>query len=81
LAEILNVSADILYFHAQRVAGEVRVDADDERVMAAYRAFREILYAKTGVACEPSAQSQFAERSYANGSGESLQWTNLGPVV
>jgi transcriptional regulator with XRE-family HTH domain len=43
LAEILNLSADVLYFYAKRVPADVRRDADDAEVEAAYRAFRKVI--------------------------------------
>ena len=43
LAKILNLSSDVLYFYAKRVPADVRRDADDTEVEAAYRAFREVI--------------------------------------
>ena len=43
LARILNISADVLYFHAKRLPGDVERDADDNQVEEAYRAFRKVL--------------------------------------
>src|SRR5713101_620956 len=43
LAKILKLSADVLYFYAKRVPADVRRDADDSEVEAAYRAFRRVL--------------------------------------
>ena len=43
LAKILKVSPDVLYFYAKRVPANVRRDADDNEVEAAYRAFRQVI--------------------------------------
>lgn len=43
LANILGLSADVLYFYAKRVPADVRRDADDTEVEAAYRAFRKVI--------------------------------------
>lgn len=43
LARILNLSSDVLYFYAKRVPADVRRDADDSEVEAAYRAFRKVI--------------------------------------
>jgi len=40
LAKILKLSSDVLYFYAKRVPPDVRRDATDSEVEAAYRAFR-----------------------------------------
>lgn len=69
LAEILKVPSDILYFYAQRVAEDVRVDAEDGRIAAAYRAFRKILNGGADIACERSSQSRLVRRSRDNGTG------------
>jgi hypothetical protein len=39
LAEILNLSSDVLYFYAKRVPPDVRRNATDDQVEAGYRAF------------------------------------------
>jgi transcriptional regulator with XRE-family HTH domain len=44
LANILNLSPDILYFYAKRVPPDVRRDTMDSEVEAAYRAFRRVIY-------------------------------------
>jgi len=43
LAKILKLSPDVLYFYAKRVPADVRLDADDTEVEAAYRAFRQVI--------------------------------------
>ena len=43
LAKILGLSSDVLYFYAKRVPADVRRDADDNEVEAAYRAFRQVI--------------------------------------
>jgi transcriptional regulator with XRE-family HTH domain len=43
LAKILGLSSDVLYFYAKRVPADVRRDADDSEVEAAYRAFRQVI--------------------------------------
>lgn len=43
LAKVLNISADVLYFYAKRVPGDLLRDSDDSHIEAAYRAFRETL--------------------------------------
>lgn len=43
LAKILNISPDVLYFHAKRLPEDVERDADDSQVEEAYRAFRKVL--------------------------------------
>jgi transcriptional regulator with XRE-family HTH domain len=43
LADILGLSADVLYLYAKRLPPDVRRDASDTKVEAAYRAFREVL--------------------------------------
>ncbi len=43
LAKILKLSADVLYFYAKRVPADVRHDADDADVEAAYQAFRKVI--------------------------------------
>jgi transcriptional regulator with XRE-family HTH domain len=43
LATILNLSSDVLYFYARRVPPDVRHDATDGEVEAAYRAFRRVI--------------------------------------
>lgn len=43
LAKILSLSPDVLYFYARRVPADVRRDADDIEVEAAYRAFRKVI--------------------------------------
>ena len=48
MARIVGVSADALYFHANRQPPDVKTDADQERLEAAYRAFRKALRVKPG---------------------------------
>jgi len=43
LAKILRLSSDVLYFYAKRVPPDVRRDATDSEVAAAYRAFRRVI--------------------------------------
>jgi hypothetical protein len=43
LAQVLNVSADFLYFYARRLPANVEGDFDEGSIEAAYRAFREAL--------------------------------------
>ena len=43
LANILDISPDVLYFYAKRLPGDVTRDADDNQVEEAYRAFRKAL--------------------------------------
>ena len=43
LANILNLSSDVLFFYARRVPPDVRHDATDSEVEAAYRAFRRVI--------------------------------------
>jgi|ERR1700693_4579409 transcriptional regulator with XRE-family HTH domain len=43
LAKILGLSSDVLYFYTKRVPADVRRDADDTEVEAAYRAFRQVI--------------------------------------
>ena len=45
LATILKLSPDILYFYAKRVPGDIEFNVDDERIIAAYRAWRAALRA------------------------------------
>jgi transcriptional regulator with XRE-family HTH domain len=46
LAKIVGISADVLYFHANRQPADVKTAADQERVESAYRAFRRALGVK-----------------------------------
>jgi transcriptional regulator with XRE-family HTH domain len=47
IAKIVGVSADVLYFHANRHPPDVKTEgADQERLEAAYRAFRKALGVK-----------------------------------
>jgi transcriptional regulator with XRE-family HTH domain len=43
LAKILNLSSDVLYFYAKRVPADLRRDAEDSEVEAAYSAFRKVI--------------------------------------
>jgi hypothetical protein len=43
LGRILNLSSDVLYFYARRLPPDIRRDATDTEVEAAYRAFRRVL--------------------------------------
>ena len=46
IAKIVGISRDVLYFHANRHPADVKADVDQERVEAAYRAFRKALGVK-----------------------------------
>ena len=46
MAKIVGVSPDVLYFHANRQPPDVKTGADQERLEAAYRAFRKALGVK-----------------------------------
>jgi transcriptional regulator with XRE-family HTH domain len=46
MAKIVGISPDVLYFHANRQPPDVKTEADQERVEAAYRAFRKALGVK-----------------------------------
>ena len=46
LAKMLSISADVLYFHANRQPADVKAEVDQARVEAAYRAFRKALRGK-----------------------------------
>ena len=46
IAKIVGVSPDVLYFHANRQPPDVKTEADQERLEAAYRAFRKALGVK-----------------------------------
>jgi transcriptional regulator with XRE-family HTH domain len=48
LAKILDISPDVLYFHANRQPPDVKTEAAQEQVQAAYRAFRKALGVKRG---------------------------------
>jgi transcriptional regulator with XRE-family HTH domain len=48
IAKIVGVSPDVLYFAANRQPPDVRSGADQERLEAAYRAFRKALGVKAG---------------------------------
>src|SRR2546426_4371803 len=48
IANIVGVSPDVLYFHPNRQPPDVKTEADQERVEAAYRAFRKALGVKPG---------------------------------
>jgi len=43
LAKILKIAADVLYFYARRMPGDVMRDFDECSIEAAYRAFRNTL--------------------------------------
>jgi transcriptional regulator with XRE-family HTH domain len=43
LAQILGISADVLYFYANRLPGDIKREAENESVQAAYQAFRTAL--------------------------------------
>jgi hypothetical protein len=43
LAKILKLSSDVLYFYVKRVPADLRRDAEDSAVEAAYSAFREVI--------------------------------------
>ncbi|HEY2487290.1 MAG TPA: hypothetical protein VGI36_19270 [Candidatus Binataceae bacterium] len=46
MAKIVGISPDVLCFHANRQPPDVKTEADQERVEAAYRAFRKALGVK-----------------------------------
>jgi transcriptional regulator with XRE-family HTH domain len=46
LAKLLGISADVLYFHANRQPADVKAEVDQAQVEAAYRAFRKALRGK-----------------------------------
>jgi transcriptional regulator with XRE-family HTH domain len=46
MAKIVGVSPDVLYFHANRHSADVKAEANQERLDAAYRAFRKALGVK-----------------------------------
>jgi transcriptional regulator with XRE-family HTH domain len=48
VAKIIGISPDVLYFHANRQPPDVKIEADQGRVEAAYRAFRKALGVKPG---------------------------------
>ena len=43
MAKIVGISPDVLYFHANRQPPDVKTAADQDRLEAAYRAFRRAL--------------------------------------
>src|SRR5438046_7139423 len=47
MAKIVGVSPDVLYFHANRQPPDVKTEANEERLEAAYRAFRKALGGKS----------------------------------
>jgi len=49
LAKILKLSPDILYFYAKRLPGDIEHNVDEERIIAAYRAWRAALDAPANV--------------------------------
>ena len=46
LAKMLGISPDVLYFHANRQPPDLKTEAGQEQVEAAYRAFRKALGVK-----------------------------------
>jgi transcriptional regulator with XRE-family HTH domain len=48
MAKIVGISADVLYFHANRHPADVKGEVDQDRVESAYRAFRKALGVKRG---------------------------------
>src|SRR6266849_621875 len=58
MAKIVGISPDVLYFHANRQPTNVKTEADQERLEAAYRAFRRAL----GVN-RPAGENEVASRS------------------
>jgi transcriptional regulator with XRE-family HTH domain len=46
LAKIIKISADVLYYYANRLPADVKREADHEHVEAAYEAFRKALGGK-----------------------------------
>ena len=47
IAKIVGISADVLYFHANRQPPDVKTETDEARLEAAYRAFRKALGVKS----------------------------------
>ena len=47
LANILGISADVLYFYANRLPADIKREAGNESVQAAYQAFRKALKSKS----------------------------------
>ena len=47
IAKIVGISADVLYFHANRQPPDVKTATDEARLEAAYRAFRKALGVKS----------------------------------
>jgi len=43
LAQIIGISAEVLFFHANRMPAEMEGDPEEEEVEAAYQAFRKAL--------------------------------------
>ena len=58
MAKIVGISPDVLYFHANRQPPDVKTEADQERLEAAYRAFRKALGVKP-----PASENEVASRS------------------
>ena len=48
LSKIVSISPDVLYFHANRQPPDVKTEAGQAQVEAAYRAFRKALGVKPG---------------------------------
>jgi hypothetical protein len=48
MAKIVGISPDVLYFHANRQPPDVKNEAEQDRLEAAYRAFRKVLGVTTG---------------------------------
>ena len=46
LAKIIGISADVLYFYANRLPADVKREAEHQEVEAAYQAFRQALKVK-----------------------------------
>jgi len=59
LAHILKLSSDVLYFYAKRVPPDIRRNATDAEVEAAYRAFR------AGKSSEQAVLSLGSRRHYS----------------
>lgn len=57
LAKILGVSADVLYFHANRLSEDLNRAADGADVQAAFRAFRKVLDTR-----KPSGKSEKSKK-------------------
>jgi hypothetical protein len=65
LAEILKISADVLYFYARHIPGDLMRDFEECSIEAAYRAFRNTLTESCNTG-RPNAQAKGTGRAYGN---------------